>query len=65
MIERCPFLLSIETRFIIFRKMVSKMDRPYAPGVSLTISRNHDFEDAIRQLFNRDILSRFQVRFVD
>ena len=58
-------MLSVETRFIIFRKMVSQMDRHYVPGFTLTIHRNHDFDDAIKQLYNRDIRSRFQVRFID
>lgn len=45
--------------------MVSGMERNYMPPFGITIHRNRDFEDAIRQLFNRDIRSRFKVQFID
>lgn len=66
-VERCPYLLPVETRFLVFKKLVSEDEYHdgYQGSKTITIRRGREFEDAIDQLFNRNIKSRFHLKFIN
>lgn len=66
-VELCPFLLPIDTRFLVFRKMVREdmHGGHYYADRSITVHRGREFEDAMEQLYHRDIRSRIHVRFIN
>ena len=66
-VDRCPYLLPIETRFLVFKKLVSEDEYHggYHGSKTITIRRGREFEDAIDQLFNRNIKSRFHLKFIN
>jgi len=68
LVEICPFLLPIDTRFLVFRNMVSNDSAPHEYGSdrNIVVHRGREFEDAMAQLFNRNIKGRwFHIRFVN
>lgn len=65
-IELCPFLLPINTRFLVFRKLIRQEHHEYDHGDrSITVNRGREFEDAMTQLYQRNIKTSFHIRFIN
>jgi ubiquitin-protein ligase E3 C len=65
-VELCPFLLPIDTRFLVFRDLMRSEFHEYGHGDrNITVHRGREFEDAMAQLYHRDIKGRLHIRFIN
>lgn len=68
-IERSPYLLPIETRFLMFKKIVNEDSRGdhagFYGGQNITIKRGNEWKDAMKQLGKSSLKGRMRIRFIN
>lgn len=67
-IERSPYLLPIETRFLIFKQKIREWssNEPHEYGQNkIKIHRGHEFKDAFDQLYNSNMKKKLYIHFIN